>query len=98
MLCVAWGAEEDSSKAKKPGPPFFLIDTSDQLCLAGEEFKRCSIDSLFFVVGSPGKSYKRFNHADIRCHRHHQHHVGEKSLIELVCVDYRELSDKETSS
>jgi hypothetical protein len=58
MLCVAWGAEEESSKAKKPGPPFFLIDTSDQLCLAGEEFKRCSIDTLFFVVGSPGRSQK----------------------------------------
>jgi hypothetical protein len=54
LLCVAWGAEEE--KAKKPGPPFFLIDTSDQLCLAGEEFKRCSIDTLFFVVGTPGKS------------------------------------------
>ena len=46
-------AESDSKKAS--GPPFFLIDTSDQLCLGGEEFKRCSIDTLFFVVGSPGK-------------------------------------------
>lgn len=55
LLCVAHGAEEDTSKSKKPGPPFFLIDTSDQLCLAGEEFKRCAIDTLFFVVGSPGK-------------------------------------------
>mmetsp|Transcript_14721 Transcript_14721/g.23807 ORF Transcript_14721/g.23807 Transcript_14721/m.23807 type:complete len:897 (-) Transcript_14721:44-2734(-) len=55
LFCTAWAAaEEDSSKGKKPGPPFFLIDTSDQLCLAGEVFKRCSIDTLMFVVGSPG--------------------------------------------
>ena len=48
-------AENESSSKKVNGPPFFLIDTSDQLCLGGEEFKRCSIDTLFFVVGSPGK-------------------------------------------
>lgn len=50
-------ADDDVASSKKAnGPPFFLIDTSDQLCLGGEEFKRCSIDTLFFVVGSPGKS------------------------------------------
>jgi hypothetical protein len=55
-LCTVWGAEEDpSAKGKKPGPPFFLIDSTDQLCLSGEEFKRCSIDTLFFVSGAPGK-------------------------------------------
>ena len=47
--------DDDSSKGKGDGPPFFLIDSSDQLCLAGEEFKRCSINTLFSVVGSPGK-------------------------------------------
>jgi ankyrin repeat protein len=42
-------------------PPFFLIDTTDQLCLSGEEFKRCSINTLFYVVGAPGnyKIHKR---------------------------------------
>ena len=58
LFCAAAtsvAADNDSSK-KANGPPFFLIDTSDQLCLGGEEFKRCSIDTLFFVVGSPGKS------------------------------------------
>lgn len=57
LFCAAAtsvAADNDSKKAN--GPPFFLIDTSDQLCLGGEEFKRCSIDTLFFVVGSPGKS------------------------------------------
>jgi hypothetical protein len=41
------------TKAQGP-PPFFLQDTTDSLCLAGDEFKRCSIDTLFFVVGQPG--------------------------------------------
>jgi hypothetical protein len=52
LLCVAWAAEEDP---KGGPPPFFLVDTVDQLCLSGEEFKRCSIDTLFYVVGPPGK-------------------------------------------
>ena len=37
-------------------PPFFLQDTSDNLCLAGETFKRCSVETLWYVVGSPGTS------------------------------------------
>ena len=41
------------TKAQGP-PPFFLQDSTDSLCLAGEDFRRCSIDTLFFVVGSPG--------------------------------------------
>ena len=58
LLCATatLGAADDEASTKKAnGPPFFLIDSSDQLCLGGEEFKRCSIDTLFFVVGSPGK-------------------------------------------
>jgi hypothetical protein len=43
------------AEESKPGPPFFLIDTTDQLCLAGEEFKRCSINTLWYVQGSAGK-------------------------------------------
>jgi hypothetical protein len=55
LLCAtATLADDEASLKKANGPPFFLIDTSDQLCLGGEEFKRCSIDTLFFVVGSPG--------------------------------------------
>jgi len=56
FLCAtaALAATDDGTSSKKNGPPFFLIDSTDQLCLAGEEFKRCSIDTLFFVVGSPG--------------------------------------------
>jgi hypothetical protein len=51
LSTVSLAVAEDN----KAGPPFFLIDTSDQLCLAGEEFKRCSIDTLWYVQGSAGK-------------------------------------------
>jgi len=43
------------SAAADPPPPFFLQDPMDSLCLAGEEFKRCSIDTLFFVQGESGQ-------------------------------------------
>ena len=71
FLCatITLGAPDDDSN-KPNGPPFFLIDSTDQLCLAGEEFKRCSIDTLFYVVGSPGKflKVKQLGHNDtIRC-------------------------------
>jgi len=61
LTLILWriaGAEEatkESGVAKAQGPPpFFLQDPADSLCLAGDEFKRCSIDTLFFVVGAPG--------------------------------------------
>jgi hypothetical protein len=54
LLWSSWAAAAEE-ETKTP-PPFFLIDTTDQLCLSGEEFKRCSIDTLFYVVGAPGKS------------------------------------------
>ena len=44
------------AKAQGP-PPFFLQDSSNSLCFAGEDFRRCSVDTLFFVVGLPG-SYR----------------------------------------
>jgi hypothetical protein len=40
--------------ADKAPPAFFVQDPTDSLCLAGEEFKRCSIDTLFYVLGEPG--------------------------------------------
>mmetsp|Transcript_12279 Transcript_12279/g.17873 ORF Transcript_12279/g.17873 Transcript_12279/m.17873 type:complete len:905 (+) Transcript_12279:111-2825(+) len=56
---IGFAAKKDDKKsgvAKAQGPPpFFLQDPSDSLCLGGDEFKRCSIDTLFFVVGAPGK-------------------------------------------
>ncbi|KAL3800201.1 hypothetical protein HJC23_001122 [Cyclotella cryptica] len=41
------------TKAQGP-PPFFLQDSTDLLCLHNEDFRCCSIDRVFFVVGSPG--------------------------------------------
>ncbi|KAL7573506.1 hypothetical protein ACA910_019822 [Epithemia clementina (nom. ined.)] len=42
-----------SADSKMP-PPFFLQDPTDSLCLAGEEFKRCSIDTLWYATGTQG--------------------------------------------
>jgi hypothetical protein len=56
-LLLVRGADEKEATGSSKGapPPFFLQDPTDSLCLAGEEFKRCSIDTLFYVVGSPGE-------------------------------------------
>ncbi|CAM9164496.1 unnamed protein product, partial [Ectocarpus fasciculatus] len=41
--------------AKASGPPsFFIRDMTDGLCLGGEIFKRCGIDTLWFVEGKAG--------------------------------------------
>ena len=47
----------DCQKAlsKSSGPPtFFLQDPTDGLCLAGGNYKRCAIDTLWYVTGKPG--------------------------------------------
>jgi hypothetical protein len=57
-LCMLLTAAATAAADQQEGgpPPFFLQDPVDSLCLAGEEFKRCSIDTLFYVMGSPGAS------------------------------------------
>ena len=41
--------------SKSTGPPaFFLQDPNDGLCLAGGIYKRCAIDTLWYVTGKPG--------------------------------------------
>jgi hypothetical protein len=56
ILTVGMMGVQAAETADKGPPPFFLQDPKDSNCLAGETFKRCSIDTLFYVVGSPGKS------------------------------------------
>lgn len=52
--CVQINAVQ-KAVSKGSGPPaFFLQDPSDGLCLAGKEYKRCAIDSLWYVTGKPG--------------------------------------------
>jgi len=46
---------QGSQVSKSVGPPsFFLQDPTDGLCLAGDKFKRCSIDTLWYVSGKTG--------------------------------------------
>lgn len=61
LLSLVSSAKTTAGKEDSSPPPFFLQDPSDSLCLAGETFKRCSIDTLFYVDGSPGtyKIHKR---------------------------------------
>ena len=40
-----------ASDADATPPPFFLQDPSDNLCLSGEDFKRCSIETLWYGHG-----------------------------------------------
>ncbi len=65
LLCVILvaltKAQNDAETAstqqvsKSQGPPaFFLQDPTDGLCLAGGTYKRCSINTLWFVTGKPG--------------------------------------------
>ena len=55
LACSSIKAED------KQAPPFFLQDPTDSLCLAGETFKRCSIDTLFYVTGAQGMKQKHYN-------------------------------------
>eukprot|EP01031_Cornospumella_fuschlensis_P044413 gene44413-54314_t len=51
LLCVR--AERSLSRSTGP-PAFFLQDLQDGMCLAGASYKRCGLDSLWYVVGKPG--------------------------------------------
>ena len=57
-LAVTASADDKGGVTKKSGPPpFFLQDAQDSMCMGGEEYRRCSIDTLFFVSGSPGTCF-----------------------------------------
>ncbi len=50
-----------SAVSKTAGPPsFFIRDLNDGLCLAGDTFKRCSIDTLWYVTGK--EALYQFHH------------------------------------
>ena len=55
MVFIFTLIEAQKSLSKSTGPPaFFLQDPNDGLCLAGEKYKRCAIDTLWYVTGKPG--------------------------------------------
>jgi hypothetical protein len=59
MLGSAVAVAAADKSTKKSPPPFFLQDAKDSLCLGGEDFRRCSIDTLFYVTGNPGMFHYR---------------------------------------
>lgn len=52
MIALAT-AQQDVQKSDAP-PSFFLKDPTDGSCLAGGVFKRCALDSLWYVTGRAG--------------------------------------------
>lgn len=55
VVLFAGGVSAQKAVSKSTGPPaFFLQDPTDGLCLAGSVYKRCAIDTLWYVTGKPG--------------------------------------------
>ena len=55
MTLLVYSGAAQKSLSKSTGPPaFFLQDPNDGLCLAGEKYRRCAIDTLWYVTGKPG--------------------------------------------
>lgn len=54
LFVSAAAGDETKGGKKDPAPPFFLQDGTDGLCLADGVFQRCGLDTLFYVVGTPG--------------------------------------------
>ncbi|RYG67307.1 hypothetical protein EON64_07725, partial [archaeon] len=55
LLSFALSVQAERSVSRSAGPPaFFLQDLQDGLCLAGSGYKRCGLDSLWYVIGKPG--------------------------------------------
>jgi len=69
-------------RSSRNNPVFFVQDPNDGLCLAGSEFKRCGVETLWFVEGNPGK------------YEIHRRGVDDKS--EDLCLD-RKTCDTPTS-
>mgnify|MGYP001227777486 CR=1 FL=1 len=73
LLCGPSGAVS-SGVTKSTGPPaFFLQDPNDGQCLSGPAFKRCAIDTLWYVTGRPG-SYQL-------------HHRKVEEVDDELCLD-----------
>jgi hypothetical protein len=55
IVLVSHFVSSEKAVSKTTGPPaFFLQDPTDGLCLAGSTYKRCAIDTLWYVTGKPG--------------------------------------------
>lgn len=68
------------------GPPvFFLQDVHDSTCLHGEYFKSCSLDSLWYVSGKPGKYslHKKKIHFTYEVENKNLHEDDEDDLEEV---------------
>lgn len=53
LLIETVAGQKSLSKSTGP-PPFFLQDATDGLCLGGAVYRRCSLNTLWYVTGKPG--------------------------------------------
>ena len=55
LLLVFQTSRTERTNAKNSDPPVFILqDVADGKCLSGATFKRCALDTLWFVSGKPG--------------------------------------------
>mmetsp|Transcript_27879 Transcript_27879/g.45551 ORF Transcript_27879/g.45551 Transcript_27879/m.45551 type:complete len:847 (-) Transcript_27879:50-2590(-) len=54
LLGLGQARAEEVEEVPKEKPAFFLQDPSDGLCVAGDVFKRCAVDTLWYADGTPG--------------------------------------------
>ncbi|CAM9763513.1 unnamed protein product [Ascophyllum nodosum] len=52
VLLTALGGTVGASQSTTTQPSFFLQDPADGQCLAGSTFKRCGVDTLWYVTGT----------------------------------------------
>lgn len=78
VLALTGGSVQAADDATPP--PFFLQDPADNLCLAGDSFRRCSIETLWYVVGAPGT-----------CFMLTMSFVGDRSTVLCVCSNGQSL-------
>lgn len=55
FACLATASGQTEVAKKSTPPVFYLQDSTDGLCLSGPTFTRCSIDTLWYVTGTPGE-------------------------------------------
>jgi ankyrin repeat protein len=79
-------AKPSGKESTAPPPPFFLQDPKDGMCLAGETFRRCSIDTLFYVTGSPG-SYQIHKRSATTSTTATEEEDGDVCIARKSCAD-----------
>lgn len=86
LLLVLQTSRTEKTSSKNSDPPVFILqDVSDGKCLSGSSFKRCALDTLWFVSGKPG-SYQI-----------NRKHISDSHDHESYCLS-KEVCDQDNST